>query len=67
MEICKENLLKELQSIKHCLDMTNTNIEHQHTHEYIVSALEKRIIDLEQNVLMKALLFSEAFFHSSIA
>lgn len=50
MEIGKENLLEELQSIKHCLDMTNTSIEHQHTREHIVSVLEKRITDLEQEV-----------------
>ena len=50
MKIGKENLLEELQSIKHCLDMTNTNIEHLHTREYIVSVLEKRITDLEQEV-----------------
>ena len=39
MKIGKENLLEELQSIKHCLDMTNTNIEHQHTREHIVLCL----------------------------
>ena len=39
-----------MQSIKNYVAMTSTNIEHQHTFKHIVSALEKRIIDLEQEV-----------------
>ncbi len=53
MSTSKENLLKELQSVKHCVDMTHTNIDHEQTREYIVNVLEKRVTELEANIAAK--------------
>ena len=50
MEIHKENLLEELQSIKHCIGMTNSNIVHEKTRDHIVEVLEKRIAELQDEV-----------------
>lgn len=50
MEIHKENLLEELQSIKHCIDMTHSNIVHEKTRAHIVEVLEKRIAELQDEV-----------------
>lgn len=50
MEIHKENLLEELQSIKHCIGMTHSNIVHEKTRDHIVEVLEKRIAELQDEV-----------------
>lgn len=50
MNISKENLLEELQSIEHCLLMTHENIVHDKTRDYIIEVLERRISELEDEV-----------------
>ena len=50
MQVDKENLLEELESIKHCVGMTHSNIDHEKTREYIVRVLENRISELEKEV-----------------
>ncbi len=53
MSTSKENLLKELQSVKHCVDMTHSNIDHDQARKYIVNILEKRTAKLEAHIAAK--------------
>ena len=46
----KENLLEELQAVKHCIEMTNEKIGHNTTRDKIVEVLNNRISQLESFV-----------------
>lgn len=50
MKVKKENLLEELGSIKHCIEMSHANIEHEKTRQHIIEVLEQRILELEKEV-----------------
>ena len=50
MEINKEELLEELEAVKHCIEMTHDNIEHADTRVAIVNTLNKRIKSLEEEI-----------------
>ena len=50
MEINKEELLEELEAVKHCIEMTHDNIEHTGTRVAIVNTLNKRIKSLEEEI-----------------
>jgi len=50
VEINKEELLEELEAVKHCIEMTHDNIEHGATRVSIVNALNKRIKSLEEEI-----------------
>ena len=46
----KEVLLEELQSVKHCIEMTKDNISDANTQRDILQTLDKRIAQLEVEV-----------------
>jgi len=50
MNVSKENLLEELEAVKHCIEMTNDKIGHDTTRDRIVSILDGRIRELEAEV-----------------
>jgi len=46
----KEELLEELGAVKHCIEMTKTNITDDSTRREILQTLDKRIAQLESDV-----------------
>ena len=46
----KEELLEELGAVKHCIEMTKTNIADDSTRREILQTLDKRISQLESDV-----------------
>jgi len=50
MNINQEELLEELESVKHCIEMTHGNIKHKATQKMIISVLDKRIAQLQDQV-----------------
>ncbi len=46
----KEELLEELESAKHCIEMAEMNISHAKTREAILAVLNKRIMELQADV-----------------
>ncbi|GEM_PF-1162127 len=50
MKVKRENLLEELGSIKHCIEMSHSVIEHEKTRKHIIEVLENRILQLEKEV-----------------
>ena len=46
----KEILLEELGAVKHCIEMTKTNISDAETQRSILQVLDKRIAQLEVEV-----------------
>ncbi len=50
MSVSKEILLEELGSAKHCIEMTNDKMGHDVTSDTIVTMLNDRIKELENEV-----------------
>lgn len=50
MNINKEELLEELEAVKHCIEMTHDRIDHAGTRVSIVNTLNKRIKSLEEEI-----------------
>jgi hypothetical protein len=50
MNVSKEVFLEELEAVKHCIEMTNDKIGHDVTRDKIVSVLNSRIAELEEEV-----------------
>ncbi len=50
MKVKRENLLEELGSIKHCIEMSHSVIEHEKTRQHVIHVLEERICELEKEV-----------------
>lgn len=50
MNISNEVLLEELEAVRHYVEVTNDNIDHDATRQKIIAVLNERIDDLEHEV-----------------
>jgi hypothetical protein len=50
MNVSNEILLEELEAVKHYMEVTNDEIDHDSTRDKIIAVLNERINDLEKEV-----------------